>query len=159
MNFNDALREVLDEARQAGEEAPPGAHRATPAEMEAILQHGNAMQEAQHEALSEAQLVVARWTWERCGRHVGQHLEEWEAGFLFDWNPSRELVLWVRIALACEKFRSWHPSADATAVVETLVALSCGQRPDRVAGKRLGRKRLQELQDLWEGDYPVGEEN
>ena len=158
MDFDEALREVLEEARHP-RELPEGAFAVTAEELLRMSERGELRQEAQHETLSEAQQVVARWTWERCGRHLGQHFEEWEAGFLFDGNPSRELRVWVRIALAHEMFRSLHPSADATAVVETLVAMSCGQRPDRVAGKKLGRKRLQELQDLWEGDYPVGEEN
>jgi hypothetical protein len=151
MNFNEALREVLAQARQPME-VPEGWHRATAEELEDLLQQSNATQEAQHEELSEAQQVVARWTWERCGQHLGQHLEQWEAGFLFDWNPSRELVLWVRIALAHEKFGSWHPSADPATAIETLVALSLGQPPTPQMVKRLGKKRVEELGDLWEGD-------
>ena len=62
-----------------------------------------------HESLTPAQEAVCRWVWETCAQHY-EPWEQFEVGFLYDFNISHELAVWVRIALVFVEFVKRHPS-------------------------------------------------
>jgi hypothetical protein len=66
-----------------------------------------------HESLTPAQEMVCRWVWDKCGRH-DEPWEQFEVGFLYDYNISHELADWVRIAMVFTEFVERHPCGKTT---------------------------------------------
>ena len=88
--------------------------------------------------------MVCRWVWENCAQHY-EPWEQFEVGFLYEYNTSHELAVWVRIALVFREFVKRHPSVDKRAVIGALCQLSAGGRVTQLAGSR-----AKELAELWQ---------
>jgi len=140
VEFHEALQEVLDAARQP-KEHPPG--------MTPVALSGDAIgtmdlrARAWHESLTPAQEMVCRWVWESCAQH-DEPWEQFEVGFLYDYNISHELAVWVRIALVFAEFLKQHPSVNKQQVIGELCRLSAGSRVTELKGNR-----AKELTELW----------
>lgn len=82
-----------------------------------------------HDDLPEKAKIAIEWTYRRVGRHVCSTLEQWEHGFCMDLDYHREICLWVRIALAWERFAASHPepaSAQPKSLINLMAVLSTG---------------------------------
>ena len=140
MELREALDEVLEAAKQP-KQFPPGV---TPQ-----LLVGDAIDSADlkgrvwHESLTPAQEMVCRWVWETCAQHY-QPWERFEVGFLYDYNTSHELAVWVRIAIVFGEFLERHPSANKRDVLGALCRLSAGASIRTLKGSR-----AKELTELW----------
>ena len=143
------LREVIEAAKKPKQnpEGAPVVDLVGDAAMEYMRTH-KLKSKPWHEELTEAQQVVCRWIWDICARHL-EPFEQFEAGFLFDYNNNHELRLWARIALCFEKFVSVHPSVNKRDVVVSLTQLSIGARVTLLRGDR-----AKELTRMWnDGDF------
>ena len=140
MELHEALEEVLDAAKQP-KEYPSGV---TPVALsgDAIDTHGMKAR-AWHEALTPAQGTVCRWVWKTCAQHY-EPWEKFEVGFLYDYNISHELAVWVRIASVFAEFLKRHPSVNKRQVIGELCRLSAGSRVPELRGSR-----AKELTELW----------
>ena len=81
-----------------------------------------------------------------------KHYEPWEqfeVGFLYDYNISHELAIWVRIAMVFKEFVKRHPSVNKRQVIGELCRLSAGSRITEFKGSRAKGSRAKELTDLW----------
>jgi len=105
MVFVGALEEVLDAASQP-KQYPPGV---TPISLSgAAIDTEGLKGRAWHDSLTPAQEMVCRWVWENCAQHY-EPWERFEVGFLYDYNTSHELAIWVRIAMVFKEFVQRHP--------------------------------------------------
>ncbi|HVC93712.1 MAG TPA: hypothetical protein VND64_08480 [Pirellulales bacterium] len=144
MDFQEALKEVLDAAAQS-KQYPSGAE---PKELsvdafdEAVGSKG-LMGRAWHESLTPAQEIVCRWIWETCGVYH-ESWEPFEFGFLCDYNTNHELAVWVRIAHVFVEFVKQYRSIDKGLVVGELCRLSAGAQVMTLKG---GRAKA--LTELW----------
>lgn len=140
MEFHEALKEVLETVSQP-RQYPPGT---TP-----IALSGDAIDtqdlkaRAWHESLTPAQEMVCRWVWDKCGQHY-EPWERFEVGFLYDYNISHELAVWVRIAMVFAEFVERHPSVNKPQVIGELCRLSAGGPVGQLKGSR-----AKELTELW----------
>lgn len=71
--------------------------------------------------------------------------EQFEVGFLYDYNVSHELAIWVRIAMVFKEFVKRHPSMSKRQVIGELCRLSAGGRVTEFKGSR-----AKELTELWQ---------
>ena len=99
---------------------------------------------AWHESLTPAQEMVCRWVWDTCAQHY-EPWEQFEVGFLYDYNTSHELAVWVRIASVFAEFLKRHPSVNKRQVIGDLCRLSAGSRVMVFKGSR-----AKELTELWQ---------
>ena len=140
MDLHEALEEVLDAVKQP-KQYPPG--------MTPVALSGDAIDAKDlkarvwHESLTPAQETVCRWVWETCAQH-NEPWEKFEVGFLYDYNISHELAVWVRIALVFAEFVKRHPSVNKRQVISELCRLSAGSRVTELKGSR-----AKELTELW----------
>ena len=81
--------------------------------------------------------------WENCAQHY-EPWERFEVGFLYDYNTSHELAVWVRIAMVFKEFIKRHPSVNKPNVIGSLCRLSAGGRVTHLKGGR-----VKELTELW----------
>jgi hypothetical protein len=141
VEFHEALKEVLDAVKQP-RQYPPGV---TPVTLPGDAIDSQDMKaQVWHESLTPAQEMVCRWVWENCARHY-EPWEKFEVGFLYDYNISHELAVWVRIASVFGEFHKRHPSVNKRQVIGELCRLSAGSRVTELRGKR-----AKELTELWE---------
>ena len=140
MDFHEALQEVLDAASQP-KRYPPGV---TPVALSGdAIDTQELKARAWHESLTSAQEMVCRWVWDHCARHY-EPWEQFEVGFLYDYNISHELAIWVRIAMVFQEFVQRHPSVNKRQVIGELCRLSAGSRVAELTGGR-----AKELTELW----------
>ena len=50
-----------------------------------------------HEALTVIQAAISRYSYKWVGRYYRPSYEQWEANFLRDSNPDREIEWWMRV--------------------------------------------------------------
>ena len=81
--------------------------------------------------------------WDKCAQHY-EPWERFEVGFLYDYNISHELAVWVRIAMVFQEFVQRHPSVNKPQVIGELCRLSAGSRVAELTGGR-----AKELTELW----------
>jgi len=93
------------------------------------------------ENLTGEMLALARFTFDRIGKHCQPTFEQWELMFLRDMHPERELILWTRMAYAFQQYSEMHPDADSEGVQKDLLSLSFGVPPKT--------KRQRELETLY----------
>jgi hypothetical protein len=140
VDFHEALKEVLDTAKQP---------RQAPAGMTPVALSGDDLDtqelkaRAWHESLTPAQEAVCRWVWDNCAQHY-EPWEQFEVGFLYDYNISHELAVWVRIAMVFAEFVKLHTSVNKRQVIGELCRLSAGSRVAELKGRR-----AEELTELW----------
>ncbi len=140
MELQDALREVLDAARQP-KQYPPGV---TPISLSgAAIDTEGLKGRAWHESLTPAQAVVCRWAWETCSQHY-ESWERFEVGFLYEYNTNHELAVWIRIATVFDQFVKRHGAVNKRQVIGSLCRLSAGGRVTQFTGSR-----AKELTELW----------
>ena len=140
MEFAEALQEVLDAAKQP-RQYPPGV---TPIPLSgAAIDTEGLKGRVWHESLTPAQEMVCRWVWENCARHY-EPWERFEVGFLYEYNTSHELAVWVRIAMVFKEFVGRHPSVNKRDVIGSLCRLSAGGRVTHLKGGR-----AKESTELW----------
>ena len=140
MEFADALQEVLDAASQP-KQYPPGV---TPVNLPGdAIDSQDLKARVWHDSLTPAQEMVCRWVWENCAQHY-EPWEQFEVGFLYDYNNSHELAIWVRIAMVFKEFVKRHPSVNKQDVIGSLCRLSAGSRVTQLRGGR-----AKELTELW----------
>jgi hypothetical protein len=140
VEFHEALKEVLDTARQP-KQYPPGV---TPVALSGdALGTGGLKARAWHESLTPAQEMVCRWVWDKCAQHY-EPWEQFEVGFLYDYNISHELAVWVSIAMVFTEFVRRHPSVNKPQVIGELCSLSAGGRVRQLKGSR-----AKDLTELW----------
>lgn len=141
MDLQEALQEILEAASQP-KQCPPGM---TPV---ALLGDDIGSQElkhrAWHESLTPAQETVCRWVWETCAQHY-EPWEQFEVGFLYEYNTSHELAVWCRIALVFTEFLKRRPSVNKRDVISDLCRLSAASRVTEFKGSR-----AKELTELWQ---------
>jgi hypothetical protein len=148
MELQEALQEVLDTARQP-RQYPPGV---TPISLSgAAIDTEGLKGRAWHESLTPAQEKVCRWVWETCAQHH-EPWERFEVGFLYDYNISHELAVWVRIATVFREFVKRHPSVNKRDVIGELCRLSAGSRVRQLKGSRA--KELTEIWGRGPGNFP-----
>ena len=145
MKLADALKEVVDAAKQPRKH-PPGT-TLVPLSGDAV-DLKDLEGTAWHESLTPAQEMVCRWVWENCAQHY-QPWEQFAVGFLYDYNNSHELAIWVRITLIFDEFIKRHPSVNKRVVIGGLCQLSTGSRVTHLAGSR-----AEELTELWKHGSP-----
>ena len=140
MEFVEALQEVLDAASQP-KQYPPGM---TPVTLPSgAIGSQDLKARAWHDSLTPAQTMVCRWVWENCVQHY-EPWEQFEVGFLYNYNTSHELAIWVRIAMVFKEFFKQHPSVNKQDVIGSLCRLSAGERVTQHRGGRAN-----ELTELW----------
>ena len=140
MEFHEALKEVLETASQP-RQYPPGT---TPIALSCdAIDTQDLKARAWHESLTPAQEMVCRWVWDKCGQH-DEPWERFEVGFLYDYNISHELAVWVRIAMVFAEFVERHPSVNKRQVIGELCRLSAGSQVKQLQGSR-----AKELTVLW----------
>ncbi len=146
MDFDEALEEILEAARQP-QQYPPGV---TPVALtgDEAFEGQDMKRQVWHESLTPAQEAVCRWVWETCVQYY-EPWEQFEVSFLYDYNTSHELVVWVRIAMLFEEFLKRHPSVDRRLVIGELCRLSVGRRVTELKGSR-----AKELTELWQQGLP-----
>ena len=106
MDLHEALEEVLYAVKQP-KQSPPGM---TPVPLSGdALDTKDLKARVWHESLTPAQETVCRWVWETCAQH-NEPWEQFEVGFLYDYNISHELAVWVRIALVFAEFHAEIPA-------------------------------------------------
>ena len=94
----------------------------------------------QREKLTSAQEAVARQVWE-CIKDAGlfHAFEEFEAGFLRDMHPDRELGVWLWVAQQYNVYVTKHPKADRKAILMEFILYTTKTKEDREAiRKRMG---------------------
>jgi hypothetical protein len=147
VDLHEALEEVLDAAKQP-KEYPSGV---TPVALSGdAIDTQELKARAWHESLTPAQETVCRWVWETCAQHY-EPWEKFEVGFLYDYNTSHELAVWVRIALVFAEFLKRHSSVNKRQVIGELCRLSAGSRVAELKGRR-----AKELTELWKQQGPQG---
>ncbi len=140
MEFHEALSEVLDAAKQP-KTYPPGM---TPLDLSSdAIESQDMKARVWHESLTPAQEAVCRWVWETCAQHY-EPWEQFEVGFLYDYNISHELAVWVRIALVFAEFLKRHTSVNKRQVIADLCRLSASSRVTELKGRR-----AKALTELW----------
>jgi len=141
VDFLEALEEILETANQP-RQYPPGM---TPVALSADdIASQELKHRAWHESLTPAQETVCRWVWGTCAQH-NEPWEQFEVGFLYDYNTSHELAVWVRIASVFAEFLERHPSVNKRDVIRDLCRLSAGSRATEFEGSR-----AKELTELWQ---------
>jgi hypothetical protein len=141
VDLHEALKEVLEAASQP-KQYPPGV---SPVELSIdAFDTQDVKRRAWHESLTPAQETVCRWVWETCAQHY-EPWEQFEVGFLYDFNTSHELAVWVRIASVFAEFLRRHPSVNKRRVISDLCRLSAGSRLTEFKGSR-----AKELTELWQ---------
>ena len=140
MEFVEALQEVLDAASQP-KQYPPGM---TPVTLpSSAIGSQDLKARAWHDSLTPAQTMVCRWVGENCAQHY-EPWEQFEVGFLYDYNTSHELAIWVRIAMVFKEFVKQHPSVNKQDVIGSLCRLSARKRVTQLRGGRANT-----LTELW----------
>ncbi len=139
------MSEVLGAARQPRKHPPGVTPKLLAGDAFArALDSGGLKGRVWHESLTPAQETVCRWIWETCGRHF-EPWEQFEFGFLCEYNTSHELAVWVRIALVFEAFVERYRSVDKKVVIGELCRLSAGAEVLTLKGGR-----AKDLKRLWE---------
>lgn len=141
MDLSEALKEVLDAAKQP-KQFPPGA-APTALSGDAFVKATGLKSQVWHESLTPAQETVCRWIWETCAQHYDPW-ERFEFGFLCEYNTNHELAVWARIALVFNEFIQRHPSVNKRELIGELCGLSAGAGVRKLKGRR-----AKELTDLW----------
>jgi len=148
VDFHEALDEVLNAASQP-KQYPPGV---SPVDLTVdAIGSQDVKRRAWHESLTPVQEIVCRWIWDNCAKHY-ECWEQFEVGFLYDYNISHELAVWVRIASVFAEFLRRHPAVNERQVIGELCRVSAGSRVMEITGRRA--KELTELCKQWPQDLP-----
>jgi len=102
-----------------------------------------------HKTLPDGLLRKTRFVYKIIGHYLGQTLEHFEAEFLRDMHPEKEILIWCRIAIAWQLYHHRHlqnrlvPTKDEKHLIAILCTLSSGveiskfKGSDKTLAKRL----------------------
>jgi hypothetical protein len=156
MSIDEALHEIMERSKQPRQMPPdePGASKAYELTGEALarvlekihLDKVPLKSKVWHENLDEAQMVVARWIWDKAWKYMGddKSYEMYEFRYLCDYNINHEMAVMARMALAFAYFMKKYPSENKQRVLMALNALSLGIRADTLPN----RKRMADLVEI-----------
>lgn len=100
-----------------------------------------------HEALTEEQAAIARYTYRHAGHYLEPTYEQWEAGFLRERFLMKELMHWFRVACILQNRRATGKRAEK--IIADVCARTFSTQSKPIIGDPTDAELLEYLQDAY----------
>ncbi len=100
-----------------------------------------------HEALTEEQAALARYSYRHAGHYLIPTYEQWEAGFLRESLLMNELMHWFRVACILQNRKATGKRAEK--IIADVCARSFSTQSQPIIGDPTEAERLEYFQDAY----------